>query len=81
MIYSNESNTLCSKGCILDCIILLTTPKFFIFGSKLTEKLRVVIQHFMEDQSNTVNKERAFIVNKGFRRVADNVPDDAHTLL
>lgn len=55
--------------------------KIVIFGSKITEKLRVTIQHVMEDQSNRVNKERAFIVNKGFRRVADNVPDDAHTLL
>lgn len=27
------------------------------------------------------DKERAFILNKDFRRVADNVPDDAHTLL
>lgn len=63
------------------CIILLTTPTFFIFGSKITEKLRVIIQHVMEDQSNMVDKERAFILNKGFRRVADNVQDDAHTLL
>lgn len=55
--------------------------KIFIFGSKLTEKLRITIQHVMEDQSNMVDKERAFIVNKGFPRVVDNVPDDAHTLL
>lgn len=35
----------------------------------------------MEDQSNMVDKEQAFIQNKGFRRVADNVQDGVHTLL